>query len=122
MAEMKQATTANAPKKERAPALDWKGHPEWTDLIVDYLTNNPTFRQKLFSDSTKEASKAGRKKTVGGESKNKLFTELTTYIFADNPDHELATRFNANSAPFVASVVSRLQRYVIYSISRPCNY
>ncbi|TFK26055.1 hypothetical protein FA15DRAFT_667891 [Coprinopsis marcescibilis] len=40
------------PKKTRAPNILWDKHTEWTDLLVEYLTNHPDFRAKLDDTQT----------------------------------------------------------------------
>ncbi|KAF6749202.1 hypothetical protein DFP72DRAFT_763299, partial [Ephemerocybe angulata] len=68
-------------KKSRAPSLEWAKNPAWTDLIVTYLTTHPSFRAKLFSDSTNDAAKEGRAKHVGKDSKSTLYGTLAEHVF-----------------------------------------
>ncbi|KAK7006869.1 hypothetical protein R3P38DRAFT_2554979, partial [Favolaschia claudopus] len=49
---------------------------------VDYLTDNPAFRLKLFSDSTEDAKAEGRGKKQSKESKIGMYGLLCDHIFA----------------------------------------
>ncbi|KAF8198227.1 hypothetical protein K438DRAFT_1538273, partial [Mycena galopus ATCC 62051] len=62
--------------KKRATGIPWADNPDWVAKAVKYLTNNPAFRIKLFSDSMEEATKEGRKKYVGKESKINMYSTL----------------------------------------------
>ncbi|KAJ7848962.1 hypothetical protein B0H14DRAFT_2313774, partial [Mycena olivaceomarginata] len=55
----------NKDKKERASNIPWADNPGWIGKAIEYLTDNPQFRLKLFSDSTEDATKEGRKKHQG---------------------------------------------------------
>ncbi|KAF8121497.1 hypothetical protein K438DRAFT_1442961, partial [Mycena galopus ATCC 62051] len=75
--------------KKRATGIPWADNPDWVAKAVEYLTNNPAFRIKLFSDSTEEATKEGRKKHVGKESKINMYSTLADHVFNDaDPDLE----------------------------------
>ncbi|KAF7366981.1 hypothetical protein MSAN_00956800 [Mycena sanguinolenta] len=75
---------AEKSKKERAAIIPWGENPLWISTAVEYLTNNPEFRLRLFSDSTEEATKEGRKKQQGKESKINLYGTLADAIFQKN--------------------------------------
>ncbi|KAJ7164564.1 hypothetical protein C8R43DRAFT_829261, partial [Mycena crocata] len=49
--------------------VNWVKNPTWTYKLVAYLSENPSFRIKLFSDSTAEAKKDKRSKEVAKDSK-----------------------------------------------------
>ncbi|TEB22154.1 hypothetical protein FA13DRAFT_1603989, partial [Coprinellus micaceus] len=67
--------------KTPVPKIEWKKNPAWTDILVEYITNHPEFRAKLFSDSNADAAKAGRGKLVGKDSKASLHQTLAAHVF-----------------------------------------
>ncbi|KAJ7302155.1 hypothetical protein DFH08DRAFT_759748 [Mycena albidolilacea] len=70
--------------KKRASEIPWAKNPDWLAKAVEYLTNNPAFRIKLFSDSTEDATSEGRKKHVGKESKINMYSTLAQHVFGDS--------------------------------------
>ncbi|KAF8186837.1 hypothetical protein K438DRAFT_1595773 [Mycena galopus ATCC 62051] len=79
----------DASDKKRATGIPWVENPDWLAKAVEYLTNNPPFRIKLFSDSTEDATNEGRKKHVDKESKINMYSTLADHVFNDpDPDSE----------------------------------
>ncbi|KAJ7114784.1 hypothetical protein C8R44DRAFT_880859 [Mycena epipterygia] len=52
--------------KSQRVQVNWMKNLRWTDRMVQYLCENPTFRMKLFSDSTAEDKKEKRAKQRQG--------------------------------------------------------
>lgn len=80
------------PKVPRAGDITWTKRHELTDYMAAYLGDHPNFRLKLFSDSVKEASAEGRKKTTAKDNKSALHGVLAEHIFkiclsAEDPWH-----------------------------------
>ncbi|PBK91238.1 hypothetical protein ARMGADRAFT_880291, partial [Armillaria gallica] len=48
---------------------------------IEYLTKNPTFQRKLFSDSTTNAKEENHQKVQAKEGKTILFGELARAVF-----------------------------------------
>ncbi|KAJ7120058.1 hypothetical protein C8R44DRAFT_529464, partial [Mycena epipterygia] len=88
-----------------------------THKIMEYLIDNPTFRIKLFSDSTAEAKRAGRQKLVGKDGKQQQYAQLAEYVFKDDPAEMV--RFASNIQKYASAVETRLRRRKEY-IAR-CN-
>ena len=61
----------------RAPYIEWLKNPDWMWALVDYLTDHPSFRKQLFSDSTAEAKKGSRKRLSHAPS-NMLYSQNTS--------------------------------------------
>ncbi|KAJ7797823.1 hypothetical protein B0H13DRAFT_1555827, partial [Mycena leptocephala] len=59
----------------------WVQNPHWTENLIAYLSENPDFRRKLFSNSTAEAKQEGRKKLVGKDGKPQQYALLAKNIF-----------------------------------------
>lgn len=76
---------AKKPRKTRAPEIKWSDHKEWVWELVTYLSNHVAFRQKLFSDSAKDAKAEGRRKNVGKDGKGQSHLTLAKYIFQNDP-------------------------------------
>ncbi|KAJ6483676.1 hypothetical protein DFH09DRAFT_1291947 [Mycena vulgaris] len=88
--------------------VNWVKNPEWTDLLVSYLVDNPTFRIKLFSDSTAEAKKEKRAKAVAKDGKAIQYGELAKHIFAEDPSEQV--RYVNDPTKYALSVETRLRR------------
>ncbi|KAF8161441.1 hypothetical protein B0H34DRAFT_747316 [Crassisporium funariophilum] len=58
---------------------------DWTWSLVAYLTTHSSFRTKLFSDSTADATKNGRAKVVGKAGKNQMYGTLAKALFGEMP-------------------------------------
>ncbi|KAF6744798.1 hypothetical protein DFP72DRAFT_784611, partial [Ephemerocybe angulata] len=65
----------------RGPSIPWDKHIEWVQAAIRYIQENPTFRLKLFSDSTGEAKAEGRKKVANADGKLQLYQDLANVIF-----------------------------------------
>ncbi|KAJ7191271.1 hypothetical protein GGX14DRAFT_407338 [Mycena pura] len=96
---------------ERKPreVVNWLKNPAWTDDLIAYLSENPLFRIKLFSDSTAEAKQAGRKKLVGKDGKPQQYAVLAEYVFKNSPGPEQA-RYASNPGKYATAVETRLRR------------
>ncbi|KAF7291262.1 hypothetical protein MIND_01270000 [Mycena indigotica] len=67
--------------KKRAAAIQWEKNPDWTNISLAVLKDDPKLRLKLFSDSTQDAKKEGRTKTVGADGKKQLFGQFAKKVF-----------------------------------------
>ncbi|KAK7022515.1 hypothetical protein R3P38DRAFT_2532783 [Favolaschia claudopus] len=65
--------------------VNWMKSPHWTHSMATYLTENPDFRRKLFSDSTAAAKKEGRQKKVAKDGKPVQCGTLAKHIFEKDP-------------------------------------
>ncbi|KAJ7743014.1 hypothetical protein DFH07DRAFT_683882, partial [Mycena maculata] len=61
--------------------VNWVKNPKWTDMLVEYLCDNSTFRIKLFSDSTADAKKEKRAKQVAKDGKAVQYGVLAKHVF-----------------------------------------
>jgi hypothetical protein len=73
-------------EKECTSTISWADNPGWVMKAVNYLTDNPSFRIKLFSDSTEDATNNGRKRIVRKESKINMYSTLVHEIFKELPE------------------------------------
>ncbi|KAJ6550644.1 hypothetical protein DFH09DRAFT_1366660 [Mycena vulgaris] len=102
--DIEVAKNGRAPRKQ----VNWVKNPHWTDKLVEFLSENPTFRIKLFSDSTADAKKEARAKQVAKDGKAVQCGVLAKYIF-ENDEQEQA-RYANDSAKFAGAVETRLRR------------
>ncbi|KAJ7195660.1 hypothetical protein GGX14DRAFT_474648 [Mycena pura] len=102
-----EVTSTTKAKKTRE-TVNWIKNPNWTDDIITYLSEDPAFRIKLFSDSTADAKQDGRRKLVGKDGKPQMYAQLAKHIFADDPDEQ--ARYLNNPAKYATSVETRLRR------------
>jgi hypothetical protein len=114
-------------EKERASTISWVDNPGWVTKAVNYLTDNPSFHIKLFSDSTEDATNDGRKRIVGKESKINMYGTLAHEIFKELPDDapledntvsaEVRAAYKADPGRFAKSLQQQFARCVIKPIS-----
>ncbi|KAJ7189670.1 hypothetical protein GGX14DRAFT_580529 [Mycena pura] len=88
--------------------VNWIKNPDWTHAIVEYLNDNPSFRIKLFSDSTADAKKEKRPKQTAKDGKAVQFGVLAKHIFADDPKEQ--ARYANDPAKYATSTETRLRR------------
>ncbi|KAJ7762087.1 hypothetical protein B0H16DRAFT_1219621, partial [Mycena metata] len=79
-----------------------------TDHLVEYLTDNPEFRRKLFSDSTAEAKKDGRTKATAKDGKSAQYGDLAKDIFEDDPQEQ--ARYTNDPEKYATSVEIHIRR------------
>ncbi|KAJ7233813.1 hypothetical protein C8J57DRAFT_1532137 [Mycena rebaudengoi] len=98
--------------KSSGPHIYWDKDTSRTERLLDWLDNNPADRQKLFSDSTKDASKEGRKARKASGAKTIYYTKIADAVFSVDADPAVREAFKKDSTPYVRSVenyVSRLK-------------
>ena len=84
-AKPKEDVDAGAPKIKRAPDIQWTKNPDWTYTLIAYLGDHVSFRLKLFSDSTADATREGRPKLTAKDGKVQQYAVLAKHIFAAEP-------------------------------------
>ncbi|EIN14173.1 hypothetical protein PUNSTDRAFT_22244, partial [Punctularia strigosozonata HHB-11173 SS5] len=67
--------------ESKPPPILWDKHPEYTQACIAYLSANPKFRIKIFSDSTSEAKKQKRQRVQSHTAKSIMFAELAEAVF-----------------------------------------
>lgn len=106
------------PKKIRAKPIKWDENREWTQLAINYLTANETFRRKLFSDSTSDAQTEKRRKVQASEGKTILYGELAAVVFqSPDIDTEIAEEYSADPSRFAKSTQQQFARYIHFFLS-----
>jgi hypothetical protein len=98
-----------APKSKRAPDIQWAKNPDWTYTLIAYLGDHVSFRLKLFSDSTADATKEGRPKLTAKDGKIQQYAVLAKHIFADEPGQ--SSLYLQNPGRYGTAVETRLRRY-----------
>lgn len=83
-----------------------------TERLLDWLEENPVDRQKLFSDSTKDAKDEGRRKRVAKGTKAEYHKLIAVYVFSVDVDKGVWDDFAVNSANYTKSVDNYLGRYI----------
>ena len=83
-----------------------------TERLLDWLEENPMDRQKLFSDSTKDAKDEGRRKRVAKGTKGEFHKLIANYVFSADADKGVRDDFAENSGKYTKSVDNYLGRYV----------
>lgn len=108
--EKKEDSADVKSKKERAAPIKWDDNKQWTHRAIDYLLENPSFRLKLFSDSTSSAKEEKRRKVQNGEGKGILYGELALHIFSADPNHDVQAAYKADPHKYSRSTQMQFQR------------
>jgi hypothetical protein len=103
----------DAPKRKRAPEIQWAKNPDWTFTLITYLGDHLSFRLKLFSDSTADAAKEGRPKQTAKDGKVQQYAVLAKHIFATEPGQ--SALYLQNPGRFGLAVETRLRRYCLFT-------
>ncbi|KAJ6548524.1 hypothetical protein B0H19DRAFT_1074377 [Mycena capillaripes] len=96
------------PGKPQRQLVNWAKNRQWTDSLVTYLSDNPDFRRKLFSDSTAEAKKEQRLKLVAKDGKSAQYAVLAKFIFEEDPKEQ--ARYLNDPSKYATSVETRIRR------------
>ncbi|KAJ7030907.1 hypothetical protein C8F04DRAFT_894252, partial [Mycena alexandri] len=67
--------------RTKHPQGNWLKNTDWTDHLVEYLTENSEFCRKLLSDSTAEAEREGHTKSTTKDGKSAQYGVLAKHIF-----------------------------------------
>lgn len=88
--------------------VEWVKNPDWTWTLIEYLTNHPSFRTKLFSDSTADATKQARPKNVAKDGKQQQYAVIAQAVFETDELH--GPSFTKKQGRFGLAVETRLRR------------
>ena len=83
-----------------------------TEHLLDWLEENPADRQKLFSNSTKDAKDEGRRKRVAKGTKSEFHKMIATHVFSVDENDAVQADFAVNTINYTKSVDNYLGRYV----------
>jgi len=97
-------------KVNRMPRISWT--TARTERLLDWLEENPVDRQKLFSDSTKDAKDEGRRKRVAKGTKSEFHKLIAIFVFSVDADKGVRDDFAVNGGNYTKSVDNYLGRYV----------
>ena len=110
-ADEEDATSQPPPAKAcRMMRISWT--TARTERLLDWLEENPVDRQKLFSDSTKDAKDEGRRKHVAKGTKSEFHKLIAVYVFSVDTDKGVRDDFVVNSGNYTKSVDNYLGQYV----------
>jgi hypothetical protein len=107
----KRSTKSGAGDNSQDPAAE-RSRVLWdeihTDQLVDWLEDNPTDRQKLFSDSSHDASKEDRPRRVAKGSKSIFYTKMAEYVFSVNTDPKVCVEVKDDIKKYSKAVENRI--------------
>jgi hypothetical protein len=83
-----------------------------TERLLDWLEENPEERQKLFSDSSKDAKDEGRRKHVAKSTKSEFHKMIAISVFSVDSDANVRNDCASNPVAYTKSVDNYLSRYV----------
>jgi hypothetical protein len=99
-----------AKQTSKARRISWTSAR--TERLLDWLDENPVDRQKLFSDSSKDAKEEGRRKRVAKGTKSEFHKMIATFVFSADADSKTRLDFSSNAGNYTKSVDNYLARYV----------
>jgi hypothetical protein len=106
------AAAEKAARKARAKEINWADNQAWTFTLLLYLEEHPDFRRTLFSDSSKDANAADRRKDTGKTKKVNLHATLAEAIFAANENTDIRKEYDVDKAQYAKAVGTYLGRLV----------
>jgi hypothetical protein len=89
-------------KRAKPRRIVW--NVDWIELLLDWLEENPKERQKLFSDSSKDAKDEGRCKHVAKGSKSEFHRMIAAVVFSVDSDADICVDFQVNPTNYTKSV------------------
>jgi hypothetical protein len=99
-------------KRQRARRVVWNSAR--TERLLDWLDENPEERQKLFSDSSKDAKEEGRRKRQAKSPKSEFHKSIAAFIFSVDSDPIVRADFRSNPTNYTKSVDNYIIRYGLY--------
>lgn len=99
---------AKVPAAKRDDPILWERNSVWTWAAINFLTENPAFRIKLFSDSTAQAKAEGRRKVSNGTGAAQLYQQMAEAVFSDIP--EMKAKYEANPTKYGKSMQQHFSR------------
>lgn len=93
------------------PALEkvyWEKDLSRTDRLLDWLESNPSDRQKLFSDSARDAKEENRPRHVARGAKSEFHTKIALYVFSVDTDARVRKEVVTNVNKYAKAVENRL--------------
>ncbi|CAK5267610.1 unnamed protein product [Mycena citricolor] len=67
-------------KRSKGDSIPWEKNPAWIAKAIEFLVDNPSFRRKLYSDSTSDATAQGRVKVQGKTTKLQMYEMMMDYV------------------------------------------
>jgi hypothetical protein len=101
-----------AGKRPKARRVLWS--TPRTERLLDWLEENPEDRQKLFSDSSKDAKDEGRRRRVAKSPKSEFHKMIATYVFSTDDDPTIREDFRSNPGNYTKSVDNYIIRLVFF--------
>lgn len=98
-----------AGKRPKARRIVWNA--ERTERLLDWLEENPGERQKLFSDSSKDAKDEGRRKRVAKSTKSEFHKMIAGAVFSVDLDAGVRADYRDNPTNYTKSVDNYIIRY-----------
>ncbi|KAJ7030872.1 hypothetical protein C8F04DRAFT_1186351 [Mycena alexandri] len=94
--------------RTKHPQGNWLKNTDWTDHLVEYLTDNSEFCRKLLSNLTAEAKREGHTKSTTKDGKSAQYGVLAKHIFEDDPQEQ--ARYTNDPGKYATSVETRVPR------------
>ncbi|KAJ7085306.1 hypothetical protein C8R44DRAFT_752903 [Mycena epipterygia] len=95
-----------------AARVFWDKDPTRTDRLLEWLTTNVDDRVKLFSDSTQDAVKEGRRKKTAKTSKMTYYQKIADAVFAVDASESVREDYKKKPERYARSVENYIKRDV----------
>lgn len=92
------------------PRIYWDKDTSRTERLLDWLTNNPDDRHKLFSDSTQVANEEGRPKKKAKTSKAQYYAKMAHAVFSVDADAKVREHFKSSPGRYARTVENYIGR------------
>ena len=75
-----------------------------TEQLLEWLEENSSDHQKLFSDSSKDVKNEGQQKCIAKSTKSEFYKLIAIFVFSVNTDKEVQADLAANTINYTKSV------------------
>lgn len=94
--------------KPASEKVYWEKDMTRTDRLLEWLENNPSDRQKLFSDSAQDAKEENRARRVARGAKSEFHIKIAVYVFSVDADARVRSEVKGNGHKYAKAVENRL--------------
>ncbi|KAJ7862337.1 hypothetical protein B0H14DRAFT_3863136 [Mycena olivaceomarginata] len=91
--------------KQPRQVVNWVKNPHWTSAATAYLAEHPDFRRKLFSDSTADAARDGRKSRLQNRESSSSGMNLLSTSSRTIPTSRPVTQIARRNMPRLSKLV-----------------
>jgi hypothetical protein len=110
--QLRQATSVHPSDDDEAAPSKGPQRVHWNDprtnLLIDWLQDNPDDRHRLFSDSVQNAKNENRARRVAKGVKSVFHAKIARFVFSLDPDEGVRADLDKDLSKYTKAVENRL--------------